>query len=194
MKRATQNDEETVIRILTESFDQNKSVNFIIKQDRKRKKRIKFLMKYSFFIGMNFGEVFLGEDKLSCCIVIDSKKNKNTFKKLIFDIRLVRNAIGFFRIKKILKREKILRRHQPNEPFFHLWYIGVLPQYFGKGKGSVLLKEVLAYYEPFKKNICLETSMVENMKFYHRHGFDQVSKIDQELAYELFIFKHEFAK
>lgn len=41
-------DKELVVDILTKSFADNKSVNYIIKQDGKRIERIKNLMRYSF--------------------------------------------------------------------------------------------------------------------------------------------------
>ena len=48
MKPSTYENKQLVIDILTSSFDTNKSVNYIVKQDRKRKDRIKDLMNYSF--------------------------------------------------------------------------------------------------------------------------------------------------
>lgn len=50
MLRADYNDKDRVVDILVSSFDDNKSVNYIIKQDTKRTQRIKRLMEYSFDI------------------------------------------------------------------------------------------------------------------------------------------------
>ena len=54
------NQEKTcIIEILSDSFDNNKSVNYIIKQDNKRRMRVKALMSYSVDICDMFGdEVF----------------------------------------------------------------------------------------------------------------------------------------
>ena len=44
MIRADYKDKERIVKILTGSFEDNRSVNYIIKQDRKRIQRIKHLM------------------------------------------------------------------------------------------------------------------------------------------------------
>lgn len=40
MRRGNTNDKQLVIEILTEAFDDNKSVNYVVKQDGKRVERI----------------------------------------------------------------------------------------------------------------------------------------------------------
>ncbi len=59
--RATLNDKELVADILTRSFVDNKSVNYIIKQDEKKEQRLKRLMEYSFDICNLFGDVFISK-------------------------------------------------------------------------------------------------------------------------------------
>ena len=36
MRKATSSDKSTILDILTKSFDTNKSVNYVVKQDRRR--------------------------------------------------------------------------------------------------------------------------------------------------------------
>jgi len=48
MKKARYTDKELVVDILTRSFNANQSVNYIVKQDKKRIKRISALMDYLF--------------------------------------------------------------------------------------------------------------------------------------------------
>lgn len=66
MMRATLSDRDLIVDILTRSFIDNKSVNYIIKQDEKKEQRIKGLMKYSFDICNLFGDVFISDDKNGC--------------------------------------------------------------------------------------------------------------------------------
>ncbi len=63
MIRAEYKDRNRIINILAKSFDDNKSVNYIIKQDKKRVERMKKLMEYSFEVCYLFGDVFLTDDK-----------------------------------------------------------------------------------------------------------------------------------
>ena len=80
MTRASNTDKEKIVNILTDSFDDNKSVNYIIKQDVKRKQRIKRLMEYSYDVCNLFGEVFVTEDKNGCALLIYPEKKRNVFK------------------------------------------------------------------------------------------------------------------
>ncbi|HEY5391120.1 MAG TPA: hypothetical protein VIJ57_03310 [Hanamia sp.] len=58
MVKACYEDKEFIVDILVHSFYDNRSVNYIIKQDRKKDERIKKLMKYSFDLCHYFGDVF----------------------------------------------------------------------------------------------------------------------------------------
>jgi hypothetical protein len=57
MKKANYHDKDLLVDILTKSFETNQSVN-IVKQDKKRIKRIRALMDYSFEVCYMFRKVF----------------------------------------------------------------------------------------------------------------------------------------
>ena len=65
-----------VLDILYDSFYNNGSVNFVVKQDSKKDQRIKTLLEYSYYKGERFGEIFLSEDETTAAIIIDPKKDK----------------------------------------------------------------------------------------------------------------------
>ncbi len=70
MIRADYKDKELIVDILTNSFNDNKSVNYIIKQDDKRLQRIRNLMDYSIEVCYEFGDVFLSNDKTGCALIV----------------------------------------------------------------------------------------------------------------------------
>nr|WP_294897567.1 hypothetical protein [uncultured Pedobacter sp.] len=59
------------------AFDENLSVNYIVKKDKHRVERIKVLMDYSFDMCRRYGEVYLSEDENACALVLfpDLKKD-----------------------------------------------------------------------------------------------------------------------
>ncbi len=183
MREAKNSDKQLVINILSKSFDTNKSINYVVKQDAKRLERIKILMEYSFFMGYNFGKVFISNDNNSCAILIHQKKT--TLKSVLWDIKLIFNVIGVKRVLKVLKRENKLKSIQPKEKFIHLWYLGVFPEFQSKGIGTELLNNVTQYYK--KEQIYLETSTLSNLPFYKKNGFKIIDEI--ELDYKLFVLK-----
>ena len=62
MRKASIMDKTHVIQILAKSFSDNKSVNYVVKQDQKKEDRIKALMEYSFDVCYTFGEVWMSND------------------------------------------------------------------------------------------------------------------------------------
>jgi len=179
------NEKEICTKILFESFKDNQSVTFVVKQDSRKDKRLKLLMEYSYFVGKNFGEVYLSIDQNVCAITIDPSKRKTTFKTVIWDLKLIFGCIGLFNVKKVLKREAIIKQNHPKEPFIHLWYIGVNPSHQGKGAGTKIMQEIIDNARD--KPICLETSTVRNYSFYERLGFKCIAELD-ELGYKLNMF------
>lgn len=185
MRKAVLTDKEKIIEILKTSFQGNKSIDFVVKQDSKRDIRTKLLMEYSFYKGMNYGEVFISEDEKACCILLRPEKEKLTLSSILWDIKLLFHCIGIENLFKVLKREKLLKKNHPKTKFIHLWYIGVLPKYQGQKKGSDLAKKIFTLYE--KDNIYLETSTYKNLPFYERLGFKIINKLN--LGYDLYVLK-----
>lgn len=170
-----------IIDILCQSFDDNKSVNFVIKQDERRKDRLRFLIEYCFEKALNAGTIYLSEDKQCCAIVIDPERTKTTFKSVWWDIKLLTKSIGLSRAFKVMKREKLSESFNPKQPFVYLWYIGVAPASQGKGLGSVALHEIIVDQ---KLPIFLKTSTRRNFSFYEQNGFKMVGLIN-DIEYEL---------
>ena len=113
MIRASKEDKKRVIDILASSFDDNKSVNYIIKQDPKRVQRISALMAYSFDICQAFGDVFLSDDKNGCALILLPDKKKTTFRSISLDVKLAISAIGLSNIKKAMSREAAINKIHP---------------------------------------------------------------------------------
>jgi len=125
MIKAMYKDKDKVVDILAESFDNNKSVNYIIKQDKKRNQRIRKLMAYSFDICNLYGEVYLTNDKSGCALILLPDKKKNSLKSILLDIKLIVACIGISNIKKAMKRESKIKELQPKKLMCYLWFIGV---------------------------------------------------------------------
>src|SRR5688572_10526326 len=98
MIKADYKDRELIVNILTSSFDDNKSVNYIIKQDSKRTRRLRKLMEYSFDVCYLFGEVFLTDDKKACALIVLPDKKKATLKSIMLDLKLIVSCVGLLNI------------------------------------------------------------------------------------------------
>lgn len=188
MRLAEKKDKIKVVEILTSSFIDvliPNSINFVVKNDAKRKERLKSLMEFQFDIALDLGHIFISDDFKGCIIFID--KWKLSLKRIILEIKLLFTVIGIENVFQVLKREKIIKSYHPKGDFIHLWLMGVLPEAQGTGIGSKLLKETLKFYEG--KLIYLETTTQENLRFYNKNGFSVFHKTF-ELDYPLYFLNY----
>ncbi len=175
---------QRVLEILTASFKDNQSIHFVLKQDRKRDVRLRKLIEYAIFYGERFGELYLSEDRNACYITLDTEKKKMTLSSIIWDLKLIFQCIGIRHIKKVLKREALIKSNHPNEGFIHLWYIGVIPTQQNLGNGTRLMKRIIENAKSQNKKIFLETSTESNFIFYENLGFQEEVTLNQ-LGYSL---------
>ena len=83
MKRAENNDRDRIVQILVASFRDNKSVNYIIKQDSKKELRLQRLMEYSHDVCKLSGDVFITEDKSGCALIVKPESKKPFIKSTL---------------------------------------------------------------------------------------------------------------
>lgn len=191
MTRANRTDKNLVVDILTKSFDDNQSVNYIVQQDSKRPERIRALMDYSFEVCHSFGEVFLSDDRKACALVLFPDQKRTSLKSILLDVKLILSCVGISNIKKALTRESKIKNLQPKGLMYYLWFIGVDPQHQNAGAGTKLLNEVIEDAKIHKRSIYLETSTLKNIPWYKKFGFDIYNELD--LGYNLFFLKRELA-
>ena len=189
MIKGTNKERDRVIDILEEPFNDNQSVNYIVKQDKKRARRIRKLMAYSFDVCYLFGDVFLSEDKSGCALILLPDKKKNNLKSILLDIKLIVSCIGISNIKKAMKRESKIKKLQPRKSIYYLWFIGVYPDQQNKGIGSSLIKEVIEEAHSRQRPVYLETSTLKNIPWYEKFGFKIYNELN--LGYPLFFMKKE---
>ena len=187
MKRAVAHQKTLIVDILSKSFDDNKSVNYVVKQDAKRKQRIGGLMEYSFNVCHAFGEVWISDDEQACALILLPDKKQTTLNALFWDAKLALSVIGLNRVGTVLGRKTKIKSFHPKEPFSYLWFIGVTPELQNRGKGSLLLDEIIQESQRSKRPIYLETSVERNLPWYQNHGFEIFHSLN--LTYTLYLLR-----
>jgi ribosomal protein S18 acetylase RimI-like enzyme len=187
MRQATFEDKDIVVDILVQSFQDNRSVNYIIPQGHSREKRSRRLMRYSFDYCQLFGQVFLSDDNKACALLVYPDKKKISLKSIGLDINLAFGAIGLPRIRRALRRESIINALHPNPQISYLWFIGVIPTDQNQGKGSDLMNQIVQHNKDLKREIFLETSTEQNISFYRKFGFQIYKELD--FGYKLYCLK-----
>ncbi len=178
MINADKKDKGYIVDLLAESFENNKSVNYIISGGDKKKQQIRALMDYSFEVCSKFGQVYFNEDRTACALVLYPDKKKTDLQTIALDIKLILRCVGFKNIKKVLKREKQIKLLYPTKDIFYLWYVAVDKTEQRKGVGTEFLKKIADYAASVNKDIYLETSAEQNINWYKKLGFELYKEID----------------
>lgn len=189
MLRAEYKDKERIVDILANSFDENKSVNYIITQDKKRSQKIRKLMEYSFDVCYLFGDVFLTDDKKGCALILLTDKKRTNLKSILLDVKLIITCTGLANLAKAISRESKIKKLHPKELMYYLWFIGVEPKEQNKGIGTALLMEVINRGISINRSVYLETSTMKNIPWYKKFGFKIYNELD--LGYRLYFMKKE---
>lgn len=194
MIKATKADKDRVIGILTDSFRENKSVEYIIQKSQNKEEALRELMDYSFEMCMVSGEVFLSENNLGCALILYPERKKTTLYTIWLDLKLSLKCIGIANIKNALERETKIKAIQKMEKLrtSYLWFIGVEGSNQNHGIGSRLLTEVMAKAEEAGRNVILETSTLKNIPWYEKFGFSIYNKLD--LSYTLYFLERIHCK
>jgi ribosomal protein S18 acetylase RimI-like enzyme len=187
MRLAQQRERNLVIDILAESFDANKSVNYVVKQDGKRRRRVRGLMEYSYNVCNSFGDVWITDDSQACALVLFPDEKKTSLSTILWDVKLAISVIGIKRVSEVIKREARIKAHHPKERFAYLWFIGVKPSSQNKQIGTTLLKGLIGRYASQGKPIYLETSVERNLPWYRKHNFEIFKTL--QLTYSLFLLR-----
>ncbi len=174
----TQPNNSQLLDVLAEAFTDNKSVNYAIKQDSKRVKRIHFLIQYALNICLEFGEVWQSDDRKGYALMLFPDQKRITFRSILWDIQLATLATGLTKVPKVLDREARIRSKHPATPFCHLWFLGVAEKSQGQGIGSALLTELIEHCQSLQRPIYLETSTLQNLPWYEKFGFQVYDQLD----------------
>lgn len=191
MIQADKTHKEKVIEILLECFENNKSINWIVKQDSRRKERIKGLMDYSFDACIETGQIYVTEDLTGVIICSDPDEKLPVLEEAYLTARFVWKVTGIDGIGRALRREKYVNQYHPKDhEFLYIWFIALKKSEQGRGVGSAMLREIISKGNERNVAIYLETSTEENLSFYKKHGFE-VYHISPE---DIFGFKLYFLR
>ncbi|KAB1158706.1 GNAT family N-acetyltransferase [Tenacibaculum aiptasiae] len=194
MIKASFSDKELVTDILYSAFvniKKDNSISFVVKQDSKRNKRLRFLMEYLFLTSFEFGEVFISDNKKACLLINYPHLQKTTLKNSYWKLLLIIKTIGIFNVFKILKRERELNKNHIKTPHIHPIITGVLNEHQQKGIGVRLIKEVLLHFKNNQLPCIIETTTKENLKLYKKFGF-KIVRETHSLNYPLFFLRKDF--
>lgn len=181
MKKAVLSDKEKVVKIICESFNANPHVNYILKKDEKRDKRLASLSEYAFYFGMRRDGVYLTDDGQGVSIMFEYNKVKMNLYDywrqliLIFKCFTVSRAYWVYKVEKQIKLNRA-----SNVNFLYLWFFGVTNETLGTSNGRDMMKFIFDMSLNKKMPIYVETSLRRNSVIYKRYGFEEYNVFETE--------------
>jgi len=189
MKKAIKSDKEKVVRIICESFDKNPHVNYIIKNDAKRNKRMAAMASYAFEFGMRRNGVNLTDDGLGVAIIFQNNKIKVSLYEYWLQLGLVFKAFSIFRAFKVDKLESLIKKNRAsNVEFLYLWFFGVADEALGTNDARDLMNYIFKLSYDMELPIYLETTIKRNNIIYKRFGLEDYKILDTGIGNLTFWF------
>ncbi|UKN03500.1 hypothetical protein K6119_08230 [Paracrocinitomix mangrovi] len=173
MKKASINDLDKVVNILTQSFMENPSVLNAVKPGKNIEKRVRELAIYAVKTGLLREGVYLSDDDTTAAVCYHYNIRKEGLKDYFNQIRLVAKSIGILRVPGMLKKEGYLKKIRPShDNFLYFWFLGTSKEGIGKGGAQEIAKGIEQLSIEKQLPIYLETSVPKNKRVYERFGFE----------------------
>ena len=162
---------QIALETLSQAYIGNPGTSLVTGEDYTGK-RLKRLMRYALFHSMAHHEAYISDDLQAVLLCLSSGRRQFSLKMMFLDVWLFLTVVGVFRVKRVLQRERLLRKHHPvNGEYLHLWFLAVKPNNRGQGFAGKLIQEVLALAKSREQTVIVET--VELAEYYQRFGFSE---------------------
>jgi ribosomal protein S18 acetylase RimI-like enzyme len=148
----------------------------LIPDESERKKKSRYYLEFVIRYSLLYGEVYATSPKLEAVIMwLPSKAADFTMWKMIWSgvlpymFRLGRKTVS----RMLSVADYTVSIHKRYAPFPHLygWYIGVDPEFQGKGYGRTLMKAMLTRADSEKLPLYSETHTEEDVAMHVNYGY-----------------------
>jgi len=171
MRKATINDMDKVVDILSVTFLENPGVNWLFGEKGNRLKKIRRLMEYAFIKSLVRDGVYISDNEKGAALCYLNNRKSFSVNEIIYEIKFAVTALSLCRISKVLKREAYRNKMRPpSGNYFYFWFFGVL--HGGGGAGRELFKAIVSESEKTGMPVYLETAIDKNHRVYERFGFE----------------------
>lgn len=173
MRLADKTDRKKIVEILSSSFQSNPSVLHIVKKDRNIQKRIYAVCDYSFKTALLRKGVYISGNEMGVALFYRYNAKKEGIADYFNQALLLFKAIGIFRLRTVLKRERYIKsKRGHNGNFIYFWFLGVHPEHQDGNAARELKEQILQLSDSIHLPIYLETSVEKNRRVYQRYGFE----------------------
>jgi ribosomal protein S18 acetylase RimI-like enzyme len=174
MQRANRQKRTQVIDIIHTAFVDDPVLLWVVGNGAKQQERLRALITKTIDLMFPFDHIFLSKEENGVGAWIPPENHDYSLWQRWSLFTMFLRVSGIRRIGEMGSFFNELEKEYPKEPFFHLLYLGVLPEFRGQGIGSSLLQPFGEYLDTHQIAAYLENSKEQNLPLYERHGFRTV--------------------
>jgi ribosomal protein S18 acetylase RimI-like enzyme len=178
-RKATFDDVDHLVSHLARAFDNDPFINWLVRQDDKRAYGFDALFRTCLCtLSLPHGEVFTTDGCLGGALWYPPGKSKIGLAQQLSLLPAMIRVASLRGLKRIIDVLNALDKAHPTERHYYLQFIGVDPDYQGKGFGTALMQPVLERCNHEGCGAYLENTNEVNLAFYEQQGFAVVGVID----------------
>jgi len=168
---ASRKDKKLIISILTEAFQYDPCLNWLIENVR-NKNKLKLIVDYVVDETLCTGHIYFTNDKKAVVLWKNENQEKFSFQFIKRNLSFL-FKMGIKCVIKNLKMGNVSHTYFPkNSRYYYLYMIGVLNEAQGKGLASKLINPILQDSKLKNIPVFLETANPINVEIYKKKGFE----------------------
>ena len=175
---AGKQDRTAVVRTLALAFQNDPALCWIMPDPERRRARLPLLFTILFNSDLPTGIILKSAGDESASLWRAPGAADTGLWELISSavpmIRIFGSGIG----RGVAISNALDKHHPKGFPFWYLHFVGVMPDFQGKGWGGSIIRDGLARTASDKLPTYLETATPENVPLYQRLGFDIIEEWD----------------
>ncbi|MFH2109979.1 MAG: GNAT family N-acetyltransferase [Candidatus Bathyarchaeota archaeon] len=179
ISKAVAGDVPVLAETLSQAFDEDPVISWVIRDDGKRPVALRRLFTYILRESIPHGEVTTTQ-KLDACAVWLPPGVWTEPPAPLESLRMLPETLrwtGLGRLQRYRDMDAAEFAKRPRESHFYLAILGVKPCSRGHGLGSALLNHTLSRLDDVRLPAYLENSNEANALLYEHHGFREVDMI-----------------
>ena len=176
IRKAVPADADRIGMMLARAFDDDPFINFLMKQDGTRARRIAAWAQDAATVSIGLGETYVTEDHSGAALWTPPGQAHHLGRFARYR-RISRFAgpIGALRLSRALD---MIDARDPTVPHFYLRIIGVEPDQQRRGIATKLMQPVLAHCDTKRIPAHLFSTKAANVPLYEQHGFVVTERLD----------------
>lgn len=179
IRRITKADRKSIVGLMSRAFDDDPFINYIVKQDDRRKARMRRFMDVGLMrLTLPYGESYVTEAGDGAALWNPPGGRPHGLRADLSLLPTLVRVSGVGGLARSVAAFSTAEKKHPTDPHYYLLAIGVEPARQGQGVGSSLLAPMAERLDTERIGAYLESSKERNLPLYERFGFKVREIID----------------